>query len=69
MIGGLEENNKDLTDVLGTTKIELDKVTEFYKNTKSDLEESMDRLHTTNRIRHELEIRLHAELEASYRLK
>lgn len=29
----------------------------------------MDRLHSANRVRHELEVRLHAELEAAYRLK
>jgi SMC interacting uncharacterized protein involved in chromosome segregation len=44
-------------------------MTEFYKSTKSDLEDSMDKLHQANRVRHELEIRLHAELESSYRLK
>ena len=50
-------------------QVEIEKVSEQYKNTKQDLEETMDRLHTSNRVRHELEVRLHAELEAAYRLK
>jgi hypothetical protein len=44
-------------------------VTEFYQNTKSDLENSIEKLHLANRVRHELEIKLHAELEANYRAK
>jgi hypothetical protein len=42
---------------------------EWYKQTRHDSEIAMDSLHLANRARHELEIRLHAELEASYRLK
>ena len=30
---------------------------------------AMESLHQANRARHELELRLHAELEAAYRLK
>jgi hypothetical protein len=44
-------------------------MTEFYKGSKSDLEGTIDRLHQANRVRHELEVRLHAELEAAYRSK
>jgi hypothetical protein len=29
----------------------------------------VENLHTANRVRHELEVRLHAELEAAFRLK
>ena len=50
-------------------QIELNKITEFYKSTKGDLEDTIDRLHSANRVRHELEVRLHAELEAGYRSK
>jgi hypothetical protein len=41
---------------------------EWYKNTKTDLDDTIDRLHLANRVRHELEVRLHSELEANYRL-
>ena len=44
-------------------------MTEWYKNSKQDSEMAMDSLHLANRARHELELRLHAELEAAYRLK
>jgi hypothetical protein len=49
--------------------LELDKTREYYKNSKTDLEDATEKLHQTNRVRHELEYRLHAELEASYRQK
>jgi hypothetical protein len=49
--------------------VELSKITEWYKNTKSDLEQAMDGQHNTNRARHELEVLLRAEKEAAYRLK
>ena len=49
--------------------IDLNKTQEWYKNSKNDAELSMENLHLANRARHELEIRLHAELEAAYRLK
>ena len=44
-------------------------MTEWYKQTRHDSEIAMDSLHLANRARHELELRLHAELEAGYRLK
>lgn len=50
-------------------RLENVKLTEYYKTTKGDLEEAVDRLHQANRVRHELELRLHAELDAGYRLK
>jgi SMC interacting uncharacterized protein involved in chromosome segregation len=49
--------------------VELQKMNEWYKNTKADLDETIDRLHLANRVRHELELRLHAELDANYRLQ
>lgn len=49
--------------------VEIEKLTESYRLTKGDLEETVDRLHQANRVRHDLEVRLHAELEAAYRLK
>lgn len=50
-------------------QVEIEKLTESYRLTKGDLEETVDRLHQANRVRHDLEVRLHAELEAAYRLK
>lgn len=49
--------------------LENTKVAELYKNAKADQEDTMEGLHQANRVRHELEVRLHAELEANYRLK
>lgn len=49
--------------------VELQKLNEWYKNTKTDLDETIDRLHLANRVRHELEVRLHAELDSNYRLQ
>ena len=48
--------------------IEITKINEWYKNTKTDLDETIDRLHLANRVRHELELRLHSELDSNYRL-
>jgi len=42
-------------------RIELEKLNELYKNTKNDLEDAVERLHLTNRMRHELEVRLTSE--------
>lgn len=47
----------------------MTKFKEYYNAAKSDLEDTVDRLHQSNRARHELELRFHAELEAGYRLK
>ncbi len=63
------QENKDLVDRNETLRVELEKMTEYYKGTKGDLEDTIDRLHQANRVRHELEVRLHAELEAAYRSK
>ncbi len=63
------QENKDLVDQNETLRVELEKMTEYYKGTKGDLEDTIDRLHQANRVRHELEVRLHAELEAAYRSK
>ena len=65
----MREQNKELITVRESLQIELNKITEFYKSTKGDLEDTIDRLHSANRVRHELEVRLHAELEAGYRSK
>lgn len=42
-------------------RIELEKLIELYRSTKNDLDDAVDKLHLTNRLRHELEIRLDAE--------
>lgn len=65
----VKSENKEITSAKETLAVELDKMTEFYKQSKSDLEGTIDRLHQANRVRHELEVRLHAELEAAYRSK
>jgi len=52
-----------------TLRIELDKMSEYYKNCKSDLDETVERLHQTNRVRHELEIRLQGERDANEELR
>ena len=44
-----------------TLKIELEKHTDYYTHAKKDLDEAVEKLHQTNRVRHELEIRLIAE--------
>ena len=52
-----------------TQKIEIEKLNEFYRNSKSDLDDTIDRLHQVNRVRHEFELRYRAELEANTALK
>jgi len=42
-------------------RIELEKLNEMYINSKNDLEDAVERLHLTNRMRHELEVRLTSE--------
>ena len=65
----LTDENYDLTATIDSMNVELQKMNEWYKNTKADLDETIDRLHLANRVRHELELRLHAELDANYRLQ
>ncbi|CDW73527.1 UNKNOWN [Stylonychia lemnae] len=52
----------------GTMRIELEKLNEMYKSTKHDLEDAVERLHLTNRMRHELEVRLTSEQESTIAL-
>jgi SMC interacting uncharacterized protein involved in chromosome segregation len=58
-----------LTVTIDSMNVELQKINEWYKNTKTDLDETIDRLHLANRVRHELELRLHSELDSNYRLQ
>lgn len=49
----------------GSLTIQYEKVTEQYDNCKRDLEDAIDKLHITNKVRHETEVRLHEEVEKS----
>jgi hypothetical protein len=64
-----EAENKELTITIDSMTVELQKMNEWYKNTKSDLDDTIDRLHMANRVRHELELKLHSELDSNYRLQ
>ena len=60
----LDKTEEDLAverDLTGTLKVELDKTDENCKNARNDLEDVVEKLHQTNRARHEIEIRLKAE--------
>ena len=57
MSAKVEEFEKQVT---GYT-LNLDKTTEKYNTAKTSLADAVDKLHQTNRVRHELEILLKAE--------
>jgi hypothetical protein len=48
---------------LGTLKIEHTKNLELYKVASSDLDDTIEKLHLTNKVRHETEIKLGEEIE------
>lgn len=50
-------------------RVELEKIGEVYRATRNDLDDAVERLHLTNRARHELELRLSSEEEANQALQ
>ena len=52
-----------ITVELGTLKIEHAKNLEMYKVASTDLEDTIEKLHLTNKVRHETEIKLGEEIE------
>lgn len=50
-------------------RVELEKLSELYRTTRNDLDDAIERLHLTNRVRHELELRLQSEQEANQELQ
>ena len=47
----------------GTLLIHHDKVKEQYENSKQDLEDAIEKLHITNKVRHETELKFAEEQE------
>ena len=54
---------EDLDLKFGSLKIEYEKVREQKNNSNKDLEDTVKKLHLTNKVRHETEIRLEEEVE------
>jgi chromosome segregation ATPase len=52
----------------GTLTIQHEKVREQYDNSKKDLDDAIDKLHITNKVRHETEVKLHEEVEKNRNL-
>lgn len=57
----LKINHEELDLKHGTLTIQHDKVKEQYENTKKDLDDAIEKLHITNKVRHETEVRLNEE--------
>lgn len=52
-----------------TLKIEVEKYTEYYNQAKRDLDEAIEKLHQTNRVRHEVELKLQMEQDTCEELR
>lgn len=68
-IRSLDQQFQQVENENGTLKVELERVNDYFNNAKSDLDDTVDRLHQTNRVRHEVELRLRATLLANEELK
>ena len=53
----------------GTLTIQNEKVTQQYDSCKRDLDDAIEKLHITNKARHETEIKLEEEIEKCRNLK
>ena len=53
----------------GTLCIQNDKVKDQYETAKRDLEDAIEKLHVTNKVRHETELKLAEETERARALQ
>jgi len=58
-----QEKLEKVTVELGTIQIEHAKNLELYQVASTDLEDTIEKLHLTNKVRHETEIKLGEEIE------
>ena len=47
----------------GTLSIQYEKVKEQYETCKRDLDDAIEKLHVTNKVRHETEVKLNEEVD------
>jgi chromosome segregation ATPase len=69
--GLLDEKTRvadDLESKIGTLKIQYQKVSEQFESTRRDLEDTISKLHATNKVRHDLEVRLYEENDRGKKL-
>jgi hypothetical protein len=65
----LKINHEDLDLRHGTLNIQHEKVKEQYETAKRDLDDAIDKLHVTNKVRHETELKLSEETERARSLQ
>lgn len=55
--------HEDLDLKHGTLVIQYEKVREQYETSKKDLDDAIEKLHVTNKVRHETEVKLYEEVD------
>ena len=65
----IKERHEKLDIEHGTLQINHAKILELYEAARKDLDDTADKLHTTNKVRHETEIKLGEEIEKTKSLQ